>query len=82
MIAVDVQGALRVAEAYCYEAGAANAANNVKQARAAVAELIAAVDYALNTRDDAGALNSTAEHNLYAALAGVAANAACKGGGE
>jgi len=35
----------------------------------AVAELIDAAKYALRTRDDAGALSDTAEHNLRAALA-------------
>lgn len=39
------------------------------EARAAVAELIDAAKYALGTRDDAGALGDTAEHNLRAALA-------------
>lgn len=42
MNAVDVLKALRVAEAYCHDAGAANAAKNAKAARAAVAELIEA----------------------------------------
>lgn len=37
-----VDKALRVAEAYCYDAGAANAARGVKEARAKVAELVAA----------------------------------------
>lgn len=39
---VDVLKAMRVAEAYCYDAGASNAAQNMKAARAAVAELIEA----------------------------------------
>ncbi len=33
-----------------------------------VEELIDAVAYALRTRDEAGALNSTAEHNLCEAM--------------
>lgn len=43
---VDVLKAMRVAEAYCYDAGASNAAQNMKAARAAVAELIEAADKA------------------------------------
>lgn len=44
---VDVLKAMRVAEAYCYDAGASSAAKNMKAARDAVAELIeAARDYA------------------------------------
>ena len=44
---VDVLKAMRVAEAYCYDAGASDAAKNMKAARDAVAELIeAARDYA------------------------------------
>lgn len=41
---VDVLKAMRVAEAYCYDAGASNAAKNMKAARAAVAALIAERD--------------------------------------
>lgn len=41
----------------------------IEDADAAVAELIDAVAYALRTRDEAGALSDTAEHNLRAALA-------------
>lgn len=41
---VDVLKAMRVAEAYCYDAGASNAAQNMKAARAAVAALIAERD--------------------------------------
>ena len=40
---VDVRSAMRVAEAYCYDAGAATAAKNMKEARAAVAELLDAL---------------------------------------
>ena len=36
--------AMRVAEAYCYDAGAANAARNMKDAREALVELILAAD--------------------------------------
>lgn len=45
---VDVLKAMRVAEAYCYDAGASNAAQNMKAARAAVAELIEQRDTLLN----------------------------------
>ena len=41
---LDVLKAIRVAEAYCYDAGAANAARNAKSARNAVAELIEAAE--------------------------------------
>ena len=40
----DVLKAIRVAEAYCYDAGAANAARNAKSARNSVAELIEAAE--------------------------------------
>lgn len=44
MSGVNVLNAMRVAEAYCYEAGAANAARNIKEARAAVVELVEAAN--------------------------------------
>lgn len=42
---IDVLKAMQVAEAYCYDAGAANAARNMKEARNVVAELIDAAGY-------------------------------------
>lgn len=41
----------------------------LRDARDAVAELLDAAAYALRTRDEAGALTSTADYNLHAALA-------------
>ena len=39
-----VLASIRVAEAYCYDAGGANAARNCKEARTAVAEVYARVE--------------------------------------
>lgn len=43
--------------------------NSLREVRAQVLELADAAAYALRTRDDAGALSDTAEHNLREALA-------------
>lgn len=40
---IDVLKVMRVAQAYCYDAGATSAAANMKQAAAVVAELIEAL---------------------------------------
>ena len=52
-----------------YAAAARRYDVQLPEAGDAFAELIDAASYALNTRDDAGALSDTAEHNLRAALA-------------
>jgi hypothetical protein len=76
----DVLTAMRVAEAYCYDAGAANAARNVKAARAAVAELIAATDALMESADEGADRGSVADRRWRAAKDRVAdALARCKG---
>lgn len=69
MNAPDVLATLDAAFAVLDSRGARATADDVKSARAAVAELIDAAAYALRTRDEAGALSETAEHNLREALA-------------
>lgn len=54
---VDVLKAMRIAEAYCYDAGASNAAQNMKAASAAVApaertELLRAIEECANQARD------------------------------
>jgi kynureninase len=73
----DVLTAMRVAEAYCYDAGAANAARNVKAARA---ELIAATDALMESADEGADRGSVADRRWRAAKDRVAdALARCKG---
>ena len=45
---VGALGAMRVSEAYCYDAGAANAARNMRAARADVQALVDAADRLLS----------------------------------
>lgn len=78
---IDVLKAMRTAEAYCYDAGAANAARNMKSARDAVVTLILAAErVARRSKDIAhrhapGSIAETECDALIAALDGVAANA-------
>jgi hypothetical protein len=88
---VDVLAAMRVAEAYCYDAGASNAARNVKASRAAVADAIAANVAMLAALDEAFGINATHDdERIYDELPSSdvasayfmarAAVARCKGG--
>jgi hypothetical protein len=69
---VDVLAAMRVAEAYCYDAGAANAARNVKASRAAVAELIESMRLIESAKDRGFGID-------YARGVAFSALARCKG---
>ena len=66
---VDVHKAMRVAEAYCYDAGASNAAKNLRAASAAVAELIEAATLHLNKIGCGTSLDCEYCDRLRAALA-------------
>lgn len=68
---LDVLAIMEVAAMGCEDESRYGEAADIRAALALMAELIDAVEYALRTRDEAGALSDTAEHNLRAALAEV-----------
>lgn len=68
---VGALGAMRVAEAYCYDAGAANAARNMRAARADVQALVDAADRLLSVVGCGTARGCEDCDTLRAALAAV-----------
>jgi hypothetical protein len=76
---VDVLAAMRKAEAYCYDAGASQAAADVKDARAAVTELILRADHAATALSNLIAARKVAVRYGDYVTDLTAATARCKG---